>query len=63
MGVRDEATLTDALARVLADPALRSALGEESARRMRAERALEVVAPRYLPIYEELMARARSSGA
>jgi glycosyltransferase involved in cell wall biosynthesis len=63
VGVRDEATLTDALARVLADPALRSALGEESARRMRAERALEVVAPRYLPIYEELMARARSSGA
>lgn len=59
VGVRDEATLTDALARVLSDPALRAALGEESARRMRAERALEVVAPRYLPIYEELMARAR----
>jgi glycosyltransferase involved in cell wall biosynthesis len=61
VGVRDEATLEDALARVLEDPALRSALGEESARRMRAERALEVVAPRYLPIYEELVARARGA--
>lgn len=63
VGVKDEASLTEALARVLSDPALRRALGEEAARRMRAERALEVVAPRYLPIYEELMARARSPGA
>lgn len=62
VGVRDEASLTDALARVLSDAPLRAALGEEAARRMRAERALEVVAPRYLPIYEELMARARSPG-